>query len=336
MFFAEAEKQNAAAQYNSLLSCVAKADKVGLHAVWIPERHYHSFGGLFPNPAILGAAIATHTSKISIRAGSVVTPLHNPVSTVEAWSVVDNLSAGRIQLSLASGWNPVDFCLVPDRFDARREITFKHVDLLRNLWREGHHMAVLPDGSRTDVGIHPRPVQPELPLWLTSSGNRETFRVAGGSGVGVLTHMLGQNVESLATKISEYRRANLGASSLPCSGKVAVMVHTMLGNDRASVINSARRYLFDYFSSSLDLEMRSRGMNLDVSMRTQLLNNRVEHHLSNTSFIGDARGCADLLEKLAAAGVDEVACLVDFGPSESEIMETIDHLPLLLDMWPKG
>ena len=39
----------------------------------------------------------------------------------------------------------------------------------------------------------PRPVQAELPVWLTSAGTPATFERAGTLGVNVLTHLLGQS-----------------------------------------------------------------------------------------------------------------------------------------------
>ena len=56
------------------------------------------------------------TERIEIRAGSVVLPLHNPIRCAEDWSVVDNLSNGRVGLSFASGWHANDFALAPDNF----------------------------------------------------------------------------------------------------------------------------------------------------------------------------------------------------------------------------
>ena len=54
------------------------ADRHGFEAVWIPERHFHAFGGIFPNPALAGVVLAETTERIRIRAGSVVMPLHHP------------------------------------------------------------------------------------------------------------------------------------------------------------------------------------------------------------------------------------------------------------------
>ena len=56
---------------NKLLVEGAKfADEHGLTAVWTPERHFHPFGGLFPNPAVSAAALAMITKHVQLRAGS--------------------------------------------------------------------------------------------------------------------------------------------------------------------------------------------------------------------------------------------------------------------------
>src|SRR5947207_2107346 len=80
------------------------ADEHGFAAVWTPERHFHPFGGVYPSPAVTGAAVAAVTSRVGVRAGSVVGPLHSPVQIAEEWAVVDNLSGGRAGVSFASGW----------------------------------------------------------------------------------------------------------------------------------------------------------------------------------------------------------------------------------------
>src|SRR6185369_10108194 len=64
-------------KYRLLLESARFADARGFRAVWTPERHFQDFGGLYPNPSVLGAALATITEKIQLRAGSIALPLHN-------------------------------------------------------------------------------------------------------------------------------------------------------------------------------------------------------------------------------------------------------------------
>ena len=95
-YFAADAAEAAGGKYRLLLEGAKYADEHGFSAVWTPERHFHPFGGLYPNAALTGAAVAAVTRRIGIRAGSVVLPLHNPIRVAEEWSVVDNLSNGRV------------------------------------------------------------------------------------------------------------------------------------------------------------------------------------------------------------------------------------------------
>ena len=101
MFFSADEAETKEDRYRFVREASRIADARGFEAVWIPERHFHRFGGLFPNPAVVAAAIASETRHIRIRAGSVVLPLHDPIRVYEEWAVVDNLSRGRVDLSFA-------------------------------------------------------------------------------------------------------------------------------------------------------------------------------------------------------------------------------------------
>src|SRR5690348_14609600 len=102
-YFATTDDGGFSDKYRLLIEGAKFADAHGFTAVWTPERHFHEFGGLYPNPSVTSAAIATVTERVQIRAGSVVLPLHDPLLVAEEWAVVDNLSHGRVSISFASG-----------------------------------------------------------------------------------------------------------------------------------------------------------------------------------------------------------------------------------------
>ncbi|MDN3713157.1 LLM class flavin-dependent oxidoreductase [Paracoccus cavernae] len=112
------------------------ADENGFTAVWTPERHFHAFGGPYPNPSVTGAAVAAVTKNIAVRAGSCVIPLHHPARVAEEWAVIDNLTGGRAGLAIASGWQPDDFVLRPEnRPPENKPSMITAIDELRRLWR---------------------------------------------------------------------------------------------------------------------------------------------------------------------------------------------------------
>ncbi|MGO4427050.1 LLM class flavin-dependent oxidoreductase, partial [Streptomyces sp. MCAF7] len=89
-FFGDYPEDAERDKYALIMAAAEFADQHGFHALWFPERHFNSFGALFPNPSVLAAALAGRTSRIRLHAGSVVLPLHHPVRVAEEWSVVDN------------------------------------------------------------------------------------------------------------------------------------------------------------------------------------------------------------------------------------------------------
>ena len=196
-----------------------------------PRAAFPSLWGDLPNPAVTGAAVAAITTRLQIRAGSVVLPLHHPARVAEEWSVVDNISNGRVAVSFASGWHANDFVFAPANYADRREIMAREIETVRRLWRGEAVTYTGGDGRPVDITVWPRPVQAELPIWVTAFGSPETFRLAGELGAGLLTHLLGQSITDLAAKIAVYRDARREHGFDPASGEVAVMLHTFVGDD---------------------------------------------------------------------------------------------------------
>src|SRR5262249_9179258 len=158
-YFASNDSEKSEAKYKLLLEGARLADRNGMEAVWTPERHFHAFGGLFPNPSVTSAALAVLTERVHIRAGSVVLPLHDPIRVAEEWSLVDNLSKGRVGIAFASGWHADDFTFFPDRYGQRKEAMFSGIDTVKKLW-QGESVAVRGGaGNEVHVRIFPKPIQ---------------------------------------------------------------------------------------------------------------------------------------------------------------------------------
>ena len=335
-YFANDEDELAGPKYQLLLAGVRLADRAGLAAVWTPERHFHSFGGLYPNPTATSAALAAATERIGIRAGSVVLPLHDPIRVAEDWSVIDNLSGGRVGVSFASGWHPDDFVLAPDQFPNRRELLAGGMDTVRALWRGERIRRRNGVGTEVEVAIRPRPVQPELPCWLTAAGSPHTFALAGQLGAGVLTNLMAQSLEDLAEKIQIYRRAwrdaghDVGGWAGP-DGHVTLMLHAFLADQTAAAYATARPPLLRYFRSSMDIArgfavaqgLAVRPEDLSEQDVTTLLEHGLERYLRSGGLFGTPDDCAAVLEKVRDLGVDEVAALVDYGTSLEETLHSI-------------
>ncbi|HEU5229913.1 MAG TPA: MupA/Atu3671 family FMN-dependent luciferase-like monooxygenase [Ktedonobacteraceae bacterium] len=334
LYFANsADTASSSDKYRLLLEGAKFADQHGFRAVWIPERHFHPFGGLYPNPSVIGATLATITQHVSIRAGSVVLPLHSPLRVAEEWAVVDNLSQGRVGLSFASGWHANDFVLAPDQYADRREVMARDIETVRELWRGKTTRLRGGAGNEVDVAIFPRPIQRELPIWLTAAGSPETFALAGKMGANLLTHLLGQNVDDLAAKIGVYRdmwkkHGHIG------DGHVTLMLHTFVGKDDATVRDKVYQPFCTYLRSSISLIhtlAESLGQDIYAENFTDddmnaLLSHAFDRYYETSGLLGSPRACLAMVERLEAIGVDEVACLIDFGVDVDAVLESLHEL----------
>jgi natural product biosynthesis luciferase-like monooxygenase protein len=325
-------------RYRLLLDGARFADEHGFRAVWTPERHFHPFGGTYPNASVTSAAIAAITDRVKIRAGSVVAPLHHPLRIAEEWSVVDNISRGRVGVSFASGWHATDFALNPSAYADRRTVMYERIEQVRTLWRGDPIDVVDGMGDVVQLRSFPPPVQAELPVWVSSVGDVETFRSAGRVGAGLLTHLLGQSPEQMAEKIACYRDAAMAASQGTWPGHVVVMVHTFLGEDDEVVRKLVRPSLTAYMRSSLNLILAADQSNesLEPDEIDFLVERSFEHYFDNVGLLGSVDKAAEVVSRLAELGVDEIACLIDFGLSADEVMAGLTYLKRLLDVCGTG
>jgi natural product biosynthesis luciferase-like monooxygenase protein len=344
-YFSSDQNDGPGGAYRLLTEGARFADEHGFVAVWTPERHFHDFGGLYPNPSVTSAALAMITKRVQIRSGSVVAPLHSPIRIAEEWSVVDNFSNGRVAVSFASGWMPEDFAVMPESYKDRKEIMYRDIEVVRRLWRGERVMMPGPLGKEVAIKIFPRPVQRELPLWLTASGNPETFQMAGRLGMNLLTHLLGQSIEEVSKKIALYRQAWTEAGHAG-RGHVTLMLHTFVGESLESVKATVREPLIEYLRKSADLikgyawafsafKHRSNSKeDIDFSALSKqemdaLLEHSFERYFETSGLFGTPEGCVKIIENLKTNDVDEVACLIDFGVDPEVVLEHLTQLETL-------
>lgn len=353
LFYFASDVRGSSDRYRLLLEGARFADANGFCAVWTPERHFHAFGGSYPNPALTCAALAAITSRVQLRAGSCVLPLHHPVRVAEDWAVVDNLSGGRVGVSFASGWQPQDFVLAPQAFAARRQVMLEGIDAVRRLWRGEPIECAGPQGEAVHVRTLPRPVQPQLPVWITAASNPETFEQAGRAGCHLLTHLLGQSIPEVAAKVARYRAAWRDAGQ-PGQGQVTVMVHAFIDDDAQVARDTARGPLKAYLRSAVDLIRQAawtfptfvqraaadgrtpldilEAQPLSDADMEALLEHAFERYASTSALIGSPAQGLGLVRSLQSAGVDEVACFIDFGIDTDTVLSHLPHLHQLMQL----
>ncbi len=333
-------------KYQLLLDGARFADANGFRAIWTPERHFHAFGGPYPNPAVTGAAVAAVTRRLDVRAGSCVTPLHHPARIAEEWSVIDNLTDGRAGIGFAAGWQPNDFVLRPENAPPNnKKAMFESIDTLRRLWRGEAVEFALADGSKQAVVTQPRPVSKELPVWVTTAGNPETWREAGAIGANVLTHLLGQSIAEVGGKIEIYHEALRQAGHDPADFTVTLMLHTYLAESREQARETARGPMKDYLRSAAGLIKQfawafpafkrpkgvSNAFELDLGVLgedelEEILDFAFQRYFEDSGLFGTIEDALARTEQLKRIGVDEIACLIDYGIAPETVLSGLKPL----------
>lgn len=337
-------------KYTLLLEGAKFADQHGFCALWTPERHFHAFGGPYPNPSVTGAAVAAVTHNISVRAGSCVAPLHHPARIAEEWAVIDNLTNGRAGLAIASGWQPDDFVLRPENAPPHNKpAMMQAIADLRKLWAGEAVEYPTAAGGMHGVVTQPRPVSKELPIWVTTAGNPDTWREAGQIGAHVLTHLLGQSIDEVAGKIRIYHEALREAGHNPDDFKVTLMLHTYLGQDRDTVREIAREPMKDYLRSAAGLIKqyawafpafkRPQGVNnafqldlgtLEADELEAILDFAFLRYFDDSGLFGTIDDAMERVEQVRRIGVTEVACLIDYGIPVAQVLEGLKPLAEVL------
>ncbi|MER5742319.1 MupA/Atu3671 family FMN-dependent luciferase-like monooxygenase [Streptomyces sp. NPDC002225] len=323
-------------RYELLMEAARFADEHGFEALWMPERHFNSFGGLFPNPAVLAAALSRETRRIRLNAGSVVLPLHDPIRVAEEWSMADNLSGGRVGLGVASGWNANDFVFFPERFGPHKQEMYDRLEEVRSLWRGEPLCRTTGDGER-EVRLFPRPVQEMPPLYTAVVGNPESFERAGAHDLGIVTNLMTQDVDQLRENVARYRAARARHGLDPAAGRIAVLLHTYLADDHDTARAEAFAPMSRYMRASLSLfsgVTHSLGATTDLRSLSEddldvVFRRAYGRYCDQRALIGSVDTVLPVVEAVTDAGADEIVALVDFGVSGEQLRAGLPRLDAL-------
>jgi len=339
-FFGTGHGRETREQYRMMLECARFADRNGFEALWVPERHFDTFGAPYPSPAVLAASLATATERLHIRAGSVVLPLHDPIRVAEDWAVVDNISGGRTGMALASGWHANDFVFQPANYDKRKQILVDQLATVRELFAGGDVQRVDGAGKEISLRTFPNPVHGTMPMWITSSSAEQTWRTGAEHGLNVLTGLVEQSVDAVADRVRIYHEALRATDRDPADHTVTAMVHTFIGKDTDDVRSMVKEPLTAYLRAHINLYeklARSTDLAIDPDRVTQadkdaLAELAFQRYFTSHGLFGTPTEALPMVDRLTGAGVDEIACLIDFGLPAETVLEHLEDLVRLRDL----
>lgn len=164
-----------------LVELAAAAEAAGIDAVSVVD-HVALGGdlggypyGAFPGgpdapwlePLTTLAAFAGRTSRIGLMTGILIAPLRPPALLAKSAATLDQLSGGRLELGVGTGWLPKEYEAVGLDFADRGRLLDDALAACRALWRGGATSFDSPRLRFDDVHVSPTPLQPGgVPLWV--------------------------------------------------------------------------------------------------------------------------------------------------------------------------
>jgi probable LLM family oxidoreductase len=190
----------------NLLEEVTLAEQVGLDVFGVGEHHRPDY--LVSSPATVLAAAAARTERIRLTSAVNVLGSDDPVRVFQQFATVDLLSGGRAEIMAGRGSFIESFPLFGHDLDEYNELFAEKLELLlalreseRVTWRGRHRAAI------EDLGVYPRPVQEQLPVWIAVGGTPESAARAGALGLPLALGIIGGLPERFASFAEIHRTA---------------------------------------------------------------------------------------------------------------------------------
>ena len=176
-------ERSAVAHHRELLDLAERSEALGFDSFHVGEHHGCAY--ITSTPAVVLAAAAARTERITLSTATALLPVHEPVRFAEDYATVDVLSNGRAEVIVSRGILPRSYPDLGRRFEDSRALFRENIELVLALWREetvtwsGRFRPPL-DGFT----VQPRPVREGgIPLWIGGGFSEESVLLAAELGL---------------------------------------------------------------------------------------------------------------------------------------------------------
>ena len=237
--FASREHEQPVEAIQHLLERIETADRVGLDVFGVGEHHRAEF--LDSAPSVILAASAARTERIKLTSAVTVLSAADPVRVFQQYATLDLVSKGRAEMVVGRGSFTESFPLFGLDFNDYDALFAEKLELLLKLRSEER---VTWSGkfrpALNDQAVYPRPVQPEIPIWVGVGGTPESFVRAGLLGLPLMVAVIGGETHRFRRAVDLYRAAGAQAGHAPDTLKVGLHSLGYVAPSREEAIN-------DYF-----------------------------------------------------------------------------------------
>lgn len=280
------------------------ADRLGFTGLWLAEHHFQTLGTA-ANPAVVLAAVAQCTETLRLGPAVCVLPLRDPILVAEDYALLDVLSAGRLDMGVGTGSQPLEFAGLERDFEGRREVFDAHLAVLCARWRAA------AAGERGPGALNVAPIQSPAPPIYVAAMHEESAHAAGLAGHALLTLVSPMTVElgEVASRLEAHARglAEGGHPEGSAEPIVVAFAHVAASDDEARAV--AAPALGRFLQAMIGVAPE------DPTDLYQRMRER------DTGLFGSAEHVARQLEHYARIGVGHLAFVSRFGGMEASLAE---------------
>lgn len=211
----------ASGEWRGLLDLARAADDAGVDRIVVVDhvvmgrRTDRYVWGTFPvppeapwlEPLTVLSAIGAVTSRVRLATGILIAPLRPAAFLAKQVATLDQLTGGRVDLGVGTGWQREEYDALGLDFAARGQMLDDLLGALRVLWRDTPAEYASPTVSFADVFCEPKPLQPGgVPIWVAGTLHpRNVDRLVRHGDAWI--PIMGESVEGIAAGANRIREA---------------------------------------------------------------------------------------------------------------------------------
>jgi alkanesulfonate monooxygenase SsuD/methylene tetrahydromethanopterin reductase-like flavin-dependent oxidoreductase (luciferase family) len=293
----------AASRMDDIISYGILAEQRGLDVFGIGEHHTRAFA--VSSPAVVQAAIARATSRITLSTTSTILTVLDPVRLYQDFATLDLISHGRAEIGAGRSAFAEPFALFGENMAEYDELFAEKLDLLLRLRDED---TVTWNGQYRPP-LQAAEVNPlhtgDLPIWVAVGGTPSSALRAGRLGLPMVLGLIGGTIDHAKRLIDLYRAAGRDAGHSDETLKVGITSHFYVGATQEQALEEFYPYYHRYLSPETN---GGRGFHVD---RTQM-----QHLAARRGALmvgGPAQVAEKILDLKNELGVDRFLGQVDLG-----------------------
>ncbi len=183
-------------------------------------------------PLTMLTGIAAVTTRVRLATGILIAPLRPAAFLAKQVATLDQMSEGRVDLGVGTGWQREEYEAQGLDFDRRGQLLDDTLAACRALWRDSPAALDTPTLSFRDIYCEPKPAQRDgVPIWIAGTLHARNLARLVEYGAGWIP-IMGETVEGIAAGTTRIREAFVAAGRDPGALKVQAPLRMIMGDDK--------------------------------------------------------------------------------------------------------